>query len=175
MSDNIFYVMFVKNKSGDLVDTHNVMIKLLDKIGVHCVIREEHDIITSEGYNYIRVGSVITDNPSLSLSDLDLHVYTYHSKEDTAKAFASFYNSIKDKLDKIASEANSETEDKECNCDIGYKIVKADNETKSNLAGIMVLIEGKECYIPKDEYDELYKLDEMLSKHGYKISSIVVE
>lgn len=55
-----------------------------------------------------------------------------------------------------------------------YKAVISDNK-KSSLSGINVEIDGKEYYISKEDYDELYKLDEMLSKHGYKISSIVLE
>lgn len=125
----------------------------------------------------------------LVISSLSFRIERGESKQDTINKFLSLLKEIKhfkanqqvtnlepqeEAQEKVDNEIVQNNLDTVTGSD-QYEIVVNKEKKKSSLVGVNIVIEGKEYYISKDEYEELYKLDDMLSKHGYKISSVVVE
>jgi hypothetical protein len=135
---------------------------------------EISDISDGDIYIWVEINPLIAN-------DLFMLISKDEDKKEIVNSFGSLLKDIKryknnnaivEEADIQESTVEKPSEDSN---NIKYDIVSVTKEKKSMLSGINVVIEGKEYYISKEDYDELYKIDEMLSKHGYKISSIAVE
>lgn len=131
-----------------------------------------------DGDAYIYVG---IDNVFNSFSQNEIIIVPSDTKNEIANKFSSFIEKFFTKKElsqeNIKSEENSNSsnninESQECKCN--YNIIKYDGE-KSSLVGVKIIINDEEHFVSKEDFIELYKLEEMLTKNGIKISDIVVE
>ena len=122
------------------------------------------DISNGDIYIWVEIDALISSKLSMIINHGD-------DKNVIVNNFSLLLKDIKkNKITNVINESKEPNKQ-----DDEYPVLVANKDKKSSLCGINVVIENKEYYISKDDYEELYKLDEMLSKHGYKISSIAVE
>lgn len=157
----------ILNKISEYLKGEGFEAEEIDWLSRKNISRE--DISDGDVYIWVEIDGLIDCKLSMFINQND-------DKSTIVNNFALLLKSIKQN-----KSINTNTNDTQLNENIQKQEVKclefvvAPENKKSSLCGINVIIENKEYFISKEDYDELYKLDEMLSKHGYKISSIVVE
>lgn len=132
------------------------------------------DYNDGDAYVYVGIEEIYENKISFKIFPSD-------SKKEIVSKFSIFLediNSISAKLDsdvdKTSEYEHVDSEEKYNNDLCEYKISKYEG-SKSSLVGIKILINNEEHYISKEDFVELYKLDEMLKVNNISITEIVVE
>lgn len=158
----------ILNKISEYLNGEGISVEQVDWLSRKNITID--DISDGNVYIWVEIDALINHEALSMLVNKD------DDKKTIVSNFALLMKSIKNshvqdqKLNTEEAQTANEVQE-----EIKYDAVTVPAEKESSLRGIYVIIEEKEYYISKDDYNELYKLDEMLSKHGYKISSIAVE